>query len=66
MNSETNLSYYRNLSIHHLVDYNWDINKGCPNFVAEPPGDGMTTEPRALEDIKTYVKNLFLWLSAKI
>ncbi|BAU67132.1 hypothetical protein STA3757_45420 [Stanieria sp. NIES-3757] len=53
-------------TFHHLVDYNWDISKGCPSFVDEPPGDGMTTEPRALEDIKTYVKNLVLWLSVKI
>jgi hypothetical protein len=53
-------------TFHHLVDYNWDISKGCPSFVDESPGDGMTTEPRALEDIKTYVKNLVLWLSAKI
>lgn len=53
-------------TFHHLVDYNWDISKGCPSFVDEPPGDGMTTEPRALEDIQTYVKNLVLWLSAKI
>ncbi|AFZ36725.1 hypothetical protein Sta7437_3218 [Stanieria cyanosphaera PCC 7437] len=53
-------------TFHHFVDYNWDISKGCPSFVAESAGDGMKTEPRALEDIKTYVKNLVLWLSARI
>ncbi|GBE90457.1 hypothetical protein NCWK1_0173 [Nostoc cycadae WK-1] len=52
-------------SFHHFVDYNWDITKGCPTFVDEPPGDGMKNEPRALEDIKTYVRNLALWLANK-
>lgn len=51
-----------NSSFHHVVDYNWDIEKGCPNFVDEPPGNGMKTEPRALDDIHAYVKNVALWL----
>ncbi|AFY40802.1 hypothetical protein [Nostoc sp. PCC 7107] len=50
-------------SFHHFVDYNWDITKGCPTFVDEPPGYGMKNEPRALEDIKTYLRNLALWLA---
>lgn len=50
-------------TFHHFVDYNWDIDKGCPSFVTEPPGDGMKKEPRAIKDIKTYVKNLALWLA---
>jgi hypothetical protein len=50
-------------SFHHFVDYNWDIAKGCPSFVDEPPGDGMKKEPRALEDIKTYVQNVAFWLA---
>ncbi|GAC1448587.1 MAG: hypothetical protein NVSMB70_17970 [Chamaesiphon sp.] len=37
---------------------------GCPSFVGELPGDGMKTEPRAIEDIKTYVRNLALWLAS--
>jgi hypothetical protein len=49
-------------TFHHFVDYNWDIARGCPSFVEEPPGDGMKKEPQALEDIHTYVKNLALWL----
>ncbi|RUS99223.1 hypothetical protein DSM106972_079250 [Dulcicalothrix desertica PCC 7102] len=52
-----------NSSFHHIVDYNWDIEKGCPSFVDEPPGNGMKTEPRALDDIHTYVKNVALWLA---
>ncbi|MBH8562489.1 hypothetical protein I8748_09925 [Nostoc sp. CENA67] len=52
-----------NSSFHHLVDYNWDVEKGCPSFVEETPGDGMKKEPQALEDIKTYVRNVALWLA---
>lgn len=51
-------------SFHHFCDYNWDIDKGCPSFVDEAPGDGMKKEPRALEDIKTYVRNVVLWLAS--
>lgn len=50
-------------SFHHLVDYNWDIETGCPDFVEEPPGDGYKNNPRALNDIKYYVENLAGWLS---
>lgn len=50
-------------SFHHFLDYNWDTQMGCPTFVEESPGDGMQQEPRALGDIKTYVRNLALWLA---
>ncbi len=50
-------------SFHHLVDYNWDISKGCPAFLEEPPGDEVKNNPEKLEDIKTYVANLAKWLS---
>lgn len=50
-------------SFHHLVDYNWDTGKGCPSFVEEPPGDGYSKDPHALEDIKAYVRNTALWLA---
>ncbi len=50
-------------SFHHLVDYNWDIEKGCPDFVEEAPGDGLKNNPSALEDVKTYVANLAKWLA---
>ncbi len=50
-------------TFHHFVDYNWDIEKGCPSFVDEPPGKGMKENPQALEDIKTYVRNLAMWLA---
>lgn len=50
-------------SFHHLVDYNWDTDMGCPSFLVEAPGDGYKRNPRALEDIKTYVRNAAVWLS---
>ncbi len=50
-------------SFHHFVDYNWDLDRGCPSFLIEPPGDGIKREPEKLEDIKMYVRNLALWLS---
>jgi hypothetical protein len=53
-------------TFHHFVDYNWDIEKGCPSFVSEPPGNGMKENPHALEDIKTYVRNLALWLAPEV
>src|SRR6267142_2229592 len=52
-------------SFHHLVDYNWDPQMGCPSFVIEPPGDGYKRNPRALEDIKMYVRNVARWLSTR-
>jgi hypothetical protein len=39
-------------SFHHLVDYNWNIDSGCPPFLEEPPGDEYTREPDKLDDIK--------------
>ena len=50
-------------SFHHLVDYNWDISKGCPTFLEEPPGDEIRNNPEKLEDVKTYVANLAKWLA---
>lgn len=50
-------------TFHHLVDYNWDIETGCPSFVDEPPGNGMKQNPQALLDIQAYVKNVTLWLA---
>ncbi|HEY9603867.1 MAG TPA: hypothetical protein V6C85_19785 [Allocoleopsis sp.] len=50
-------------TFHHFVDYNWDIEQGCPSFVEELPGTGMKENSQALADIKTYVRNLALWLA---
>ncbi len=52
-------------TFHHFCDYNWNASAGCPSFVGEPPGNTMQTEPKALEDIHAYVKNLVLWLAKR-
>ena len=49
-------------SFHHLVDYNWDISKGSPSFLHEPPGDQIRREPEKLKDVKAYVSNVVRWL----
>jgi hypothetical protein len=49
-------------SFHHFVDYNWDTDRGCPDFVEEMPGDGIKRDPQKLGHIKRYVRNLALWL----
>src|SRR5262245_41191123 len=50
-------------SFHHFADYNWDTNRGAPSFVTEPQGQGMKSEPLALQDIRRYVRNLAVWLA---
>ena len=50
-------------SFHHLVDYNWDTDRGCPSFLVEPPGSEIKTNPQRLDDIKAYVRNLAVWLA---
>jgi len=50
-------------SFHHFADYNWDTSMGCPSFLTEPPGDQIKREPEKLADVKTYVRNLALWLA---
>jgi hypothetical protein len=50
-------------TFHHFCDHNWDIKSGCPNFVDEPPGNLMQTEPRAIANIQEYIQNLALWLA---
>lgn len=52
-------------SFHHLCDYNWDTERGCPSFVEEAPGDGYKKHPEVLEDIKAYVRNAALWLASR-
>jgi len=50
-------------SFHHFVDYNWNTDLGCPSFLEEAPGDGYKQNPRALADIKAYVRNAAVWLA---
>ena len=50
-------------SFHHLVEYNWDTDLGCPSFLEEPPGNEIKRIPKRLEDVKHYVANAASWLS---
>ena len=52
-------------TFHHFCDYNWDASLSCPSFVDEPPGDTMQTEPRAIVDLKAYLRNLVMWLAER-
>jgi hypothetical protein len=50
-------------SFHHFADYNWDTRRGAPTFVDDPEGTSITREPRLLDDVKTYVRNVARWLA---
>jgi hypothetical protein len=50
-------------SFHHFVDYNWDTSMGCPSFLTEPPGDEIARDPKRLDDVKNYVRNVATWLA---
>jgi hypothetical protein len=50
-------------SFHHFADYNWDPTHGCPSFVTEPVGGTLRNYPRAVDDIRRYVRNLAFWLA---
>lgn len=50
-------------SFHHFVDYNWNVESGAPSFVMELPGEQIKKDPGPLADIKTYVRNVALWLA---
>jgi hypothetical protein len=50
-------------SFHHFADYNWDIAKGAPSFVTEPPGDAVRRDPALLDGIRAYVRNCVEWLA---
>jgi len=52
-------------SFHHFVDYNWDLTKGKPTFVTDPPGNAMATFPQAMQQTKRYVRNLAVWLAGR-
>jgi hypothetical protein len=49
-------------SFHHFVDYNWDIDAGCPSGLTEKPGNEIKLHPERLDDVKQYVTNLAGWL----
>ncbi len=50
-------------TFHRFCDYNWDVGAGCPSFVGEPEGEGMASDPAAVEDVRLYVRNIAAWLA---
>ena len=53
-------------TFHHFADYNWDPTRGCPSFVSEPPGDGLTKDTGAMASVRRYVRNVALWLAGRL
>jgi hypothetical protein len=49
-------------TFHHFADYNWDLDRGAPSFVSEPPGNQIKADPSQLETFKDYVRNIAAWL----
>ena len=35
-------------TFHHFADYNWDLDRGAPSFVTEPPGTQIKADPSRL------------------
>jgi hypothetical protein len=51
-------------TFHHFADMNWDIDRGAPSFVTDPPSDQMKRDPARLETFKDYVRNIAQWLQS--
>jgi len=49
-------------TFHHFADYNWDVDRGAPSFVTEPPGTEIKADPSRLAIFKDYVRNIATWL----
>lgn len=49
-------------TFHHFADYNWDLDRGAPSFVTEPPGSEIKTDPSRLVIFKDYIRNIATWL----
>jgi hypothetical protein len=49
-------------TFHHFADYNWDLDRGAPTFVTEPPGTAIKSDPSALAIFMDYVRNVATWL----
>jgi hypothetical protein len=52
-------------TFHHFADMNWDVDRGAPSFVTEPPGDEIKQDPTRLRAFKDYVHNLATWLQGQ-
>lgn len=52
-------------TFHHFVDYNWNVDAGCPSFLGEPPSDAIAKQPHLLDDTKRFVRNLVSWMGLR-
>lgn len=52
-------------TFHHFADYNWDVARGAPDFVSEAPGGNLLETPEAMAAVRTYVRNVALWLAGR-
>lgn len=52
-------------TFHHFADYNWDPQRGSPDFVTEQPGGNLANTPRAMASVHRYVSNAALWLAGR-
>lgn len=50
-------------TFHHFADYNWDVGRGAPSFVTEPPGYEINDDPARLMVFKDYIRNIANWLT---
>lgn len=53
-------------TFHHFADYNWDPARGCPSFVSEAPGNALAGSEEARASVRSYVRNLALWLAGQL
>ncbi len=53
-------------TFHHFADYNWDTQRGCPDFVTEAPGGNLAITPHAMASVHRYVLNVALWLAGRL
>ncbi len=53
-------------TFHHFADYNWDPDRGCPDFVTETPGGSLKASPQAMRSVHRYVGNIALWLAGRL
>lgn len=52
-------------TFHHFADYNWDPNRGSPDFVTEAPVYVLANTPHAMASVHRYVRNVALWLAGQ-
>lgn len=50
-------------TFHHFADYNWDVDRGAPDFVTERAGRGIKDDPARLDVFFDYVRNIARWLT---